>query len=65
MLALNRKIDAGKSRHIETDNDMHHYWDHYRDLKRQFDSVFDDLICTEPEKLQEIHDEMEDLVKKV
>jgi len=65
LLALNRKIDAGKSRQIETDLDMHQYWDLYRDLKQQFDSVFDDLICTEPEKLQEIHDEMEDLVKKV
>jgi len=65
LVVLNRKIDAGKSRHFETDRDMHKYWDQYRDLKQHFDSVFEDLICTEPEKLQEIHDEMERLVKEV
>ena len=62
---LNRKINAGKFKHYETDRDMHKTWDHYRELKQHFDSVFEDWICTTPEKLQEIHDEMERLAKEV
>jgi len=62
---LNRKINAGKFKHYETDRDMHKTWDQYRELKQHFDSVFEDWICTTPEKLQEIHDEMERLAKEV
>jgi len=62
---LNRKISAGKFRHFETDRDMHQFWDQYRELKKHFDAVFDELICTDPDQLQEIHNEMERLVEEV
>jgi len=62
---LNRKIEAGKSKHYETDRDMHKTWDEYRDLKQHFDAVFEELICTAPDELQKYHDEMERLAKEV
>ena len=64
-MVLNRKIDAGKSKHSVTDRDMHVLWDQYRELKQHFDAIFDEWICSSPEQLQEIHDELERLVKEV
>ena len=64
-MALNRQIVTGKARHFETDRDMHKYWDQYQELKQHFDAVFEEWICKAPEQLQEIHDEMDILVKKV
>lgn len=64
-MVLNRKIDAGKSKHFETDRDMHELWDQYRELKQHFDGIFEEWICTSKDQLQEIHDELEHLAKEV
>jgi len=58
VLALNRDIELGQSKDAATDRDLHQWWDEFRELKDLFESHFDDLICTAPEELEDIHDEL-------
>jgi len=58
VLVLNRDIELGLSKDAGTNRDLHQWWDEFRELKELFESQFDDLICTAPEELKEIHDEI-------
>jgi len=62
---LNKNIEFGKSKSAASDRDMHQLWDEYRQQKNMFELLFDKFICTSPEKLRTVHDEMQRLSKKV
>ena len=63
--ALERTIEFGKSLNQVTDRDMHDDWAEFRKQKKLFDDKFEEWVCTSPEKLQEILDELERLSQKV
>jgi len=65
VLALNRDIELGQSKDAGTDRDLHQWWDEFRELKELFESHFDDLICTAPEELEDIHNELVRLHEKM
>ena len=65
VLVLNRDIELGQSKDAGTDRDLHEWWDEFKEQKELFDSLFDEKICTEPELLEEIHNEMVRLHEKV
>ena len=44
---------------------MHDDWAEFRKQKKLFDDKFEEWVCTSPEKLQEILDELERLSQKV
>jgi len=65
VLVMNRDIGLGQSKDAGTDRDLHQWWDEFRELKQLFESQFDELICTAPEELEEIHAEMVHLHEKM
>jgi len=64
-IILNKVIENGKSSNVETDRHMHLDWDRFRQLKSEYDSKFDELICTDPDQLRDMHRELDELSKKV
>lgn len=64
-IALEKTMEFGISLNEVTDRDMHDDWAKFKELKKQFDDKFEEWICTSPEKLKKILDEMERLHTKV
>ena len=62
---MERNINKGKSLQDAADRNLHNFWDAFRSVKEKFESFFDSLICSAPEKLQELYDEMKSLSEKV
>ena len=62
---MNRNIELGQSKDAETNRDLHQWWEEFRQQKKLFESLFEEKICTAPEELQAIHDEMHSLYDKV
>jgi len=58
VLALNRDIELGQSKDAEIDRSLHEWWDEFRTQKELFDSEFDEKICTAPEELELLHNEL-------
>lgn len=65
LIELRETIQEGTSATEATDQDMHQYWEAFRNQKALFESQFDNLICTDADKLKEMHAEMERLGKEV
>jgi len=65
VLVLNRNIELGQSQDAETNRDLHQWWEEFRQQKKLFESLFEEKICTAPEELQAIHDEMSRLHEKM
>ena len=62
---LEETIEMGKAQSYTADRDLHEYWSEFDAKRELFDSTFDDLICTKPEDLREIHNEMNISIQKV
>ena len=58
-------IETGKSSNDVTDRHMHLSWDSFRQLKSEYESLFDELICTDPDRLRGMHEELDRLSKEV
>jgi len=66
MITLNKVIKTGKSRHVETNRHMHLSWNKFRQVKEnEYESRFDELICTDPDRLRETHTKMDVLTQEV
>ena len=62
---LMSRIELGKYQNAVADRDINQYWAEYMHQKTSFDSKFDEWICTQPEKLRQIHGEMDHFIEKV
>lgn len=62
---LERSINLGKSQRDLTDRDMQEDWDKLRNLKKVYENRFDELVCTEPDKLAALLEEIEKLAYEV
>jgi len=65
LIALTNTIETGKSINVETNRHMHLSWDSFRQLINEYKSKFDELICTDREKLTEIHIKLSKFSKEV
>jgi len=65
LAVLRDTIQQGTSVTEATDQDMHAYWEAFRTKKAEFESLFDSLICTDPDKLRALHTELERLGQEV
>ena len=65
VITLRNVIETEKSTNDETDRHMHLSWDTFRQLKSEYESLFDALICTDPDRLRDMHEEMDRLSKEV
>lgn len=65
VLVLNQVIESSRSTNVETDRHMHLDWDSFRELKEEFDAKFEELICTDPDQLTTMQEELDRLSKRV
>ena len=65
LITLERSIDVGKSVHDAAERDLQKFHAAFHSAYEQFTNLFDALICSAPDRLKEIYDEMEKLIKKV
>jgi len=65
VITLRNVIETEKSTNDETDRHMHLSWDNFRRLKSEYESLFDELICTDPDRLRGMHEELGRLSKEV
>jgi len=65
VITLSNVIETGKSSNVETDRHMHLSWDEFRRVKSEYESLFDELICTDPDHLRGMHEELDRLSKEV
>ena len=65
LINLERNIDQGKSLQDAAERDLHKFWDAFRSAKTQFENFFDSLICSAPDQLKTIWEEMKKLAEKV
>ena len=63
-LALEKTMEYGKSVNEATDRDKHDNWA-FRAMKKTFDEKYEEWVCTTPEKLKALIDEMEKLSNEV
>ena len=64
-VALERTIDFGKSKREITDRDLQDDLEELRAQKEKFNELFEEMICTSPEVLDEIQDKIKKLAEKV
>ena len=62
---LQRNIGQGKSLKNAAERNLQIFHAAFHDIQEKFDSFFDALICSAPDKLKELYDEMNNLIKKV
>ena len=65
LIVLQRNIGQGKSMKNAAERNLQIFHAAFHDIQEKFDSFFDALICSAPEKLREMYDEMEKLIQKV
>ena len=65
VITLNKVIETGKTSNVETDRHMHLSWEEFRRVKSDYESLFDELICTEPDRLRRMRKELDRLSKEV
>jgi len=65
VITLNKVIETGKSSNVETDRHMHLSWDQFRRIKEDYERLFDQLICTDPDRVRSMHEELVMLSKEV
>ena len=65
MIELKNIMEMGKLKNEAADRDINQYWAEFQRQKTLFESEFDDLICTKPEELREIHHEMDIFIQRV
>ena len=65
MIELKNVMEMGKLKNEVADRDINQYWAEFLRQKILFQSEFDELICTKPEELREIHHEMDIFIQKV
>ena len=64
-MVLERNIDQGKSIKEAADRNLQMFHTAFHSAQEKFESFFDALICSAPDKLKELYDEMDNLIKKV
>ena len=62
---LERSIQNGQSIHDEAERNLQNFHTAFHSAYEKFQAFYDALICSAPDKLKEIYDEMERLIKKV
>ena len=65
LMALERNIGQGKSLKDAAERNLQMFHAAFHDVQEKFESFFDALICSAPEKIREMYDEMEKLIQKV
>ena len=65
LIVLQRNIGQGKSMKNAAERNLQIFHAAFHDIQEKFDSFFDALICSAPEKIREMYDEMERLIQKV
>ena len=50
---------------IATNHTMHESWDRFREIKKDYESKFGELICTDPDQLINMQKQLKELVEKV
>jgi len=63
-IELKNIMEMGKLKNEVVDRDINQYWAEFQSEKTLFESKFDELICTKPEELREIHHEMDIFIQK-
>ena len=65
VIELKRVIEIGQYKDGATDRDMNVYWTEFSTKLELFKSKFDEWICTRPDDLRVIHNEMNHFIEKV
>ena len=65
LIVLQRNIGQGKSMKNAAERNLQIFHAAFHDIQEKFDSFFDALICSAPEKIREMYNEMEKLIQKV